>query len=102
MTKPEDAPTAAVGSPFERPVGRLCPKRDHFDGQWGTSDAPDNCTECGTEWANGERLHTGDDKGIGGWEDWMHCSACGCEMFFPVTHRHETPNADLSGRTRSD
>jgi hypothetical protein len=27
MTKPEDAPTAAVGSPFERPVGRLVPER---------------------------------------------------------------------------
>lgn len=65
---------------------------DYQAGQFGTSDAPDNCTECGAEWANGERLHTGDDKGIGGWEDWMHCKACGCEMFFPVTRRHEPPN----------
>jgi hypothetical protein len=27
MTKPKDAPTAAVGSPVERPVGRLEPER---------------------------------------------------------------------------
>jgi hypothetical protein len=27
MTKTEDAPAAAVGSPFERPVGRLVPER---------------------------------------------------------------------------
>lgn len=65
---------------------------DRQAGQFGTSDAPNNCTECGAEWTNGERLHAGDDKGIGGWEDWMHCKACGCEMFFPVTARHEPPN----------
>lgn len=82
----------AVGAQVDLPVGRLSPARDHFDGQWGISDATDNCTDCGAEWSSGERLHTGDDKGIGGWEDWMHCKACGCEMFFPVTHRHEPPN----------
>lgn len=67
---------------------------DHRDGQWGASDAPDHCPDCGARWANSERLHTGDDKGIGGWEDWMHCKACGCELFYPVTHRHEPPNAE--------
>ena len=71
---------------------RAAAVNDDLAGQFGTSDAPDNCTECGAEWANGERLHTGDDKGIGGWEDWMYCRTCGCEMFFPVTHRHEPPN----------
>jgi hypothetical protein len=65
---------------------------DDHAGQWGTSDAPSNCTECGAEWSSGERLHTGDSNGIGGWEDWMFCRACGCEMFFPVTHRSEPPN----------
>ena len=81
-----------MGSPVERGVRRLDPESDSLAGQFGTSDAPDNCTECGAEWASGERLHTGDDKGIGGWEDWMYCEACGCDMFFPVTHRHEPPN----------
>ncbi len=64
---------------------------DYHAGQFGTSDTPDNCPECGAEWTSAERLHTGDDKGIGGWEDWMYCS-CGCEMFFPVTHSYETPS----------
>lgn len=62
---------------------------DYSAGQWGTSDAPDDCTDCGAVWSSGERLHTGDENGIGGWEDWRHCKACGCEMFFPVTHRDE-------------
>lgn len=60
---------------------------DHHDGQWGTSDAPEKCPDCGDTWSTGERLHTGDSNGIGGWEDLVHCKACGCEMFFPVTHR---------------
>lgn len=62
---------------------------DYQAGQFGTSDAPAHCTDCGAEWAESERLHTGDDKGVGGWEDWMHCKACGCEMFFPVTRPHQ-------------
>ena len=35
MTKPEDAQAPAVGSPFERPVGRPAPERDQ-DGPRGT------------------------------------------------------------------
>ncbi len=65
---------------------------NELDGQMGTSDAPDNCTDCGALWSSSERLHTGDSNGLGGWEDWMYCKACGCEMFFPVTHRYEPPN----------
>lgn len=57
----------------------------YLDGQLGMSDTPDNCPECGAIWATSERLHTGDDKGIGGWEDWMYCTACGCDRFYPVT-----------------
>lgn len=60
---------------------------EHHDGIWGSSDDPDNCTECGAEWSSGERVKTGDAKGIGGWEDWLYCAACKCEMFFPVVHR---------------
>mgnify|MGYP003405857163 FL=1 len=54
------------------------------DGMFGESDAPDNCIDCGKQWASSERLHTDDDKGIGGWEDWMYCAACKQEWFFPV------------------
>lgn len=64
---------------------------DHA-GQWGQSEASDNCTECGAIWSDSERLHTGDSNGIGGWEDWMYCKACGCEMFFPVTCEEQEPN----------
>ena len=53
-------------------------------GMWGESDAPDNCIDCGTPWDATERTHTGDPKGIGGWEDWMYCAACKNEWFFPV------------------
>ena len=62
---------------------------DYAAGQFGMSDAPDNCTECGTEWSASERLRTGDSNGIGGWEDWMYCKACDIQVFFPVVHRHE-------------
>jgi hypothetical protein len=65
---------------------------DRHDGQRGTSGAPDNCHDCGADWSAEECVHTGDDKGIGGWEDWRYCQACGCEMFFPVIHRPEPPN----------
>ncbi len=64
---------------------------DYHDGQWGSSDAPDNCIDCGEPWSSGERLHTGDDKGIGGWEDWLYCAACKREWFFPVVHRAASP-----------
>ena len=69
---------------------------DRHAGQGGTSDAPNDCPDCAAEWSSRERLHTGDDNGIGGWEDWMHCKACGCEMFSPVTHRREPPNVEVS------
>lgn len=41
-----------------------------------------------------EAVATLAENGIGGWEDWMHCGACRCEMFFPVVHRPgpQTPN----------
>ena len=59
-----DAPQApALGVPVDHTVRRLVPERDNFDGQWGTSDSPNNCTECGAEWSSGERLHTGDELG---------------------------------------
>lgn len=70
---------------------------DRHDGMWGTSDAPDRCPECGEEWFGGERLHTSDDKGIGGWEDWMYCKACGCELFYPVVHRPQSSNTEANG-----
>lgn len=60
---------------------------DYHDGLFGEADTPDNCPDCGAEWSSSERVHTGDDKGIGGWETWVHCAACGCELFFPVTRR---------------
>ena len=57
------------------------------NGEFGESDAPDVCLECGDMWAAGERVQTGDDKGIGGWEDWMYCAACRQEWFFPVVRQ---------------
>ena len=60
---------------------------DKMDGIYGASDAPGNCTDCGAEWSAGERVHTDDRAGIGGYEDWMYCAACGCEMFFAVVRR---------------
>ncbi len=77
---------------LDLPVGRPVPERDEFDGQFGESGAPDKCPECEADWFGSERLRTGDDKGIGGWEDWMYCAVCECDMFFPVTHRPKTPN----------
>ena len=50
----------------------------------GESSSPDNCPDCGEVWSASERLHTGDDNGWGGWEDWCFCKACGCELFYPV------------------
>jgi hypothetical protein len=38
-------------------------------------------------WSHSERLHTADQKGIGGWEDWLWCEACQFDLFFPVKHR---------------
>jgi hypothetical protein len=70
----------------------------NYRGQFGESDAPDHCTECGAWWTSSERLHTGDSKGIGGWEDWMYCIACGCDMFFPVTRYEQKPNARANAR----
>lgn len=61
-------------------------KSDHYNGQWGTSNAPEKCPDCGNDWFGAERLHTGDDNGLGGWEDWMYCQHCGCELFFPVVN----------------
>ena len=59
MTKPEDAPTAAVGSPFERPVGRLLTAREEED-YWDGDDGPERdltCTHCsgtgGDPWNDG-------------------------------------------------
>lgn len=69
---------------------------DHHDGQFGAADVPDNCPDCGDQWSAGERLHTGDTNGIGGWEQWMYCEACGCEMFFPVTHRPLSSNTSYT------
>jgi hypothetical protein len=37
MTKPEDAQPPAVGSPFERPVGRPVPERDDFE-RWAEAN----------------------------------------------------------------
>lgn len=65
---------------------------DDHAGQFGASDAPDECPECEVPWFASERLWTRDSNGIGGWEDWMYCAACECDMFFPVTRRHEPPN----------
>ena len=48
-----------------------------------TSDAPDNCPECGQRWAEVEPVETDDPAGAGGWEDWCYCSACNCELFYP-------------------
>lgn len=57
---------------------------DSSSGMFGESDAPDNCINCGVRWEASERLHTGDPKGIGGWEDWMYCGSCKQEWFYPV------------------
>ena len=70
---------------------------DYHDGMFGEADIPEKCPDCGEEWFGGERLHTGDDKGIGGWESWMHCEACGAEMFFPVVRRPPSSNAEMKG-----
>lgn len=48
-----------------------------------TSDASDNCPECGTRWAVIEAVDTGDDQAHEGWEDWCYCAACKCELFYP-------------------
>ncbi len=61
--------------------------KDIMDGIYGSSDAPSFCPECSEQWSHGERVKTGDDSGIGGYEDWMYCKNCGCELFYPVIHR---------------
>lgn len=48
-----------------------------------TSDAPDNCPECGSEWSAGESVKTGDERALDGWEDWRYCSNCKNEPFYP-------------------
>lgn len=68
----------------------LTPNGGMTDGQagrFGESEAPETCPECGAEWSHSERLHTGDEQALGGWEDWMFCAACQCELFYPVTIR---------------
>lgn len=57
---------------------------------FGETDAPDTCPDCGRAWSAAERLHTSDDKAIGGWEDWCYCAACGCELFYPVVRPAES------------
>lgn len=59
------------------------------DGIWGTTDAPDCCPECGALWSAGERVWTGDDAGIDGYEDWVYCKACDYDLFYPVIHKSE-------------
>ncbi len=76
--------------------------RDTMDGIYGWADVPDQCPYCGGDWATGERVHTGDDAGIGGFEDWMYCGQCKAEVFFPVTHRPASSNAELRGRPLAD
>lgn len=48
-----------------------------------TSDAPDNCQECGAEWSAAESVKTGDDRALDGWEDWRYCKVCKTELFYP-------------------
>ena len=72
---------------------------DDQAGQFGDSEAPDTCPQCGAEWSHSERLHTGDDQALGGWEDWMYCAICRCELFYPVTTMPQILNA---GGKRSD
>lgn len=62
-------------------------KKDYVDGIYGLTDAPSECPQCGSWWSAGERLHTGDDRGIGGWEDWVYCSKCDQDWFYPVVYR---------------
>ena len=75
--------------------------RDSMDGIYGLSDAPSNCPECGESWSAGERLKTDDEAGIGGYEDWMYCKHCECELFYPVIHRPASSNAALTGSDAS-
>lgn len=60
-----------------------------LNGQFGLSDSPDDCPNCHIPWSATERLHTGDDKAIGGWEDWMYCSKCKQDLFYPVIHKNK-------------
>lgn len=62
-------------------------RKESMDGIFGASESPEKCPHCNSSWDNGERLHTGDDAGIGGYEDWMYCATCDEQMFFPVVHR---------------
>lgn len=80
---------------------RYSAHREHLDGMYGRADVPDQCPYCGGDWAAGERVCTGDDAGIGGYEDWMYCGQCKAEIFFPVVHRPESSNIELS-RERSE
>lgn len=48
------------------------------------SKAPDDCPDCGKRWSHTECVHTGDPAGVDGWEDWCYCSACKCELFYPL------------------
>jgi hypothetical protein len=57
-----------------------------IDGIYGTSDAPYHCPECGEEWHAGERVWTGDEAGIAGFEDWMYCKFCDMDLFYPVVN----------------
>jgi hypothetical protein len=86
MTKPEDAPTAAVGSPFERPVGRPEPERAH------PSARPFKCPVCGSHYFGPifeKQEHVG--RYCKGWPSGHDRS------YIPCRGRHEerfeTPNA---------
>ncbi len=48
-----------------------------------TSDAPEDCPDCGALWSASEAVKTGDDKAHEGWECWCYCAACKCELFYP-------------------
>jgi hypothetical protein len=56
-----------------------------------TSDAPDNCPDCGAVWSHGEGVKTNDDKALDGWGDWRYCAACKCELFYPQKLEEQKP-----------
>jgi len=75
-------------------------KQDQYDGIGGSSNAPDTCPDCNSWWSSSERIETGDEAGIGGYEDWCYCERCETELFYPVVHRPEISMLELLNRQK--
>ena len=75
-TGPSAGPAGSGGEPVAGRRGRkVIPEI--------TSDAPENCPDCGELWSALENVYTGDAAAHEGYEDWRYCKKCKCELFYP-------------------